>query len=343
MIPPLVLQAYGFDETCQVQVFGSGHIHKTFKISNGEKNFILQRINKFVFKKPELITRNIRLASQYLATHHPHYLFLYFIKTRDGADTITDNEGYPWRLFPFIENTVTINEISSTTQAYEAAKGFGEFAKNLGGCDPAKFARPIERFHDLSLRYEQFEAAMQQTSAERLRLADTAVTLSKQFRYLVDQYGKLISGKSLKLRITHNDTKINNILFDTTTHKAVCVIDLDTLMPGYFIYDLGDMVRTFVSPASEAERDHSRVVFRKEIYDALVEGYLSEMSEELSAEEKAAIPFSGMMMTYIIGLRFLTDFLNGDVYFSTSYPLQNLDRAKNQLTLLEILRDQFRA
>ena len=139
------------------------------------------------------------------------------------------------------------------------------------------------------------------------------------------------------MRIVHNDTKINNILFDGITGQTICAIDLDTLMPGYFIYDLGDMVRTFVSPVSEEEKNLEKIVFRKNIYDSLMKGYLSQMNDVMSHEEKQAIPFSGLMMTYIMALRFLADYLNGDVYYHTTYPGQNLVRAKNQFRFLEVL------
>ena len=153
------------------------------------------------------------------------------------------------------------------------------------------------------------------------------------------KYDNLIQSGALKLRIVHNDTKINNILFDSITGQTICAIDLDTLMPGYFIYDLGDMVRTFVSPVSEEEKDVTKISFRKDIYDALTNGYLSQMNDVMSAEEKSAIPFSGLMMTYIMALRFLADYLNGDVYYHTVYPGQNLVRAKNQFRLLQVLSE----
>ena len=151
------------------------------------------------------------------------------------------------------------------------------------------------------------------------------------------KYTDLISRGILRHRITHNDTKINNILVDTSTHDAVCVIDLDTLMPGYFIYDVGDMIRTFVPPVNEEAVDTNEITFRKPIYDAVVDGYLSHMGDRLTDEEKKLFPFAGTMMTYIMALRFITDFLKGDVYYQVTYSGQNLVRAKNQLKLLEVL------
>lgn len=340
MVPASVLSAYGFSDLHEIQPFGSGHIHKTFEVEGADKSFILQRINPFVFKKPELISHNIIQATNYLNTHYPEYRFLSILPARDGSVLVYDDEGYPWRLLPFIENTYTVNEIRTASEAFEAAKGFAQLTRYLDGCDPAKFYPTIERFHDLGWRYEQFEKALASTSSDRAVQAGDAINLCRHFTYLVEEYKQLILSGKLKLRITHNDTKINNILFDNHAHEAACVIDLDTLMPGYFIYDLGDMVRTFVSPAGEEEKDFSKIVIRKEIYSALIAGYLAEMDMVLTEEEKSAIPFSGLMMTYIIALRFLTDYLEGDVYFQTRYPHQNLNRATGQLRLLEKL-DEF--
>lgn len=316
---------------------GSGFIHNTYKLE-GEKDFILQRVNKNVFKKPEVIASNIHEAARYLKKNFPDYLFTSALTTKDGKEMVYDEEGFPWRIFPYFENTFTIDKVSTAEEAYSAASEFGRLTKFLDGVNTALFKPTIDRFHDLQWRWEQFQDALKNPAGNRLKKAATEVEKSKSFSYLVDEFNELIKSGKLRLRITHNDTKINNVLFDSTTDKAVCAIDLDTLMPGYFIYDLGDMVRTFVSPVDEEERDLNKVFVRKDIYNALVEGYLSQMDSVLSKEEKTAIAFSGMMMTYIMALRMLTDFLNGDVYYQIKYPDQNIVRARNQLKLLEELR-----
>ena len=190
----------------------------------------------------------------------------------------------------------------------------------------------------MSWRYEQFTEAWQQAAESTKQAARAEIEQAHSFQFLVTEYQQLIQRGSLVLRVTHNDTKINNILFDSLSRKAVCAIDLDTLMPGYFIYDLGDMVRTFVSPVSEEEKDLSKVRFRESIYRALLDGYLSEMDFVLTDEEKQSIPFAGKMMTYIMALRFLADYLNGNIYYHITYPEQNLVRAANQLKLLQLLQ-----
>jgi Ser/Thr protein kinase RdoA (MazF antagonist) len=336
MVPESVLLAFGLTTAAVVSPIGTGHIHQTFLVED-EKKYVLQRINVNVFKDPEAIATNNRIAADYLEQHHPEYLFLTALRDRAGNELVYAADGFPWRLYPLIENTLTVDFLNSPEEAYEAAVGFGRLSKNLNEIDCTLFKPTLDRFQDLGWRYEQFETALSNARHETLTQAAIQVEEAKYFKFLVDDYKSLIASGGLKERIVHNDTKINNILFDKTTRKAVCVIDLDTLMPGYFIYDLGDMVRTCVSPVSEEEKDITKITFRKEIYDALLKGYLAEMKDTMSPEELNAIPFAGKMMTYIMALRFLADFLRGNTYYHITYPDQNLVRARNQLTLLAIL------
>jgi Ser/Thr protein kinase RdoA (MazF antagonist) len=340
-IPSSVIQVFQLSSASGFSPIGSGHIHYTFKVE-GEKKFVLQRVNKNVFTKPDVIASNNRLAYQFLKKNHPGYLFPQPLPDLHGHDLFYDEEGFPWRLYPLIENTLTIDEVKSEQQAFEAAKGFGSLAKNLQGIDVSLFHPTLERFHDLAWRYEQFEDALAKAKPEIISQSKKEIELSQSFRFLVDEYNRLIQSNTLIERVMHNDTKVNNILFDSVTQKAACAIDLDTLMPGYFIYDLGDMVRTFVSPVSEEEKDISKIQFRKNIYDALLRGYLSEMNDILTADEKKSIPFAGMMMTYIMALRILADFLRGNTYYHVTYPEQNLVRASNQLHLLGLILDSLK-
>jgi Ser/Thr protein kinase RdoA (MazF antagonist) len=336
MVPDSVLHSFGLKTSAVISPIGSGHIHQTFLVEE-DKKYVLQRINIKVFTDPEAIATNNRVAADYLAQHHPEYLFLTALRDRGGNELVYAADGFPWRLYPLIENTLTVDFLNSTQEAYDAAVGFGRLTKNLNDIDCKLFKPTLDRFQDLGWRYEQFEEALVNAKPDILAQAALPIEQAKSFRFLVDEYKSLIASGSLKERIVHNDTKINNILFDQTTRKAVCVIDLDTLMPGYFIYDLGDMVRTCVSPVSEEEKDITQITFRREIYDALLNGYLAEMKDTMSPEELHAIPFAGKMMTYIMALRFLADFLRGNTYYHITYADQNLVRARNQLTLLSIL------
>lgn len=332
-----ILPLFGLrPEEFAVERIGSGHIHFTYKLS-GVRNYILQRVNKNVFQQPERIAANLRYAASYLSSYVPDYLFLSCIRSTRGHELEYDAEGYPWRLFPFIDDTVTFDKVDSPGQAYEAAREFARLTRYLDGADPTVFQYTIDRFHDLALRKEQFDDALLRAKPEIKKSAASCIEQCERSSALVDQYKDLTSGGSLRLRIVHNDTKINNVLFNRTTLKTVAVIDLDTLMPGYFIYDLGDMVRTFVCPVSEEESNLSKVTFRREIYAALLEGYLSEMDPVLTAGERKAIPFAGKMMTYIMAIRFLADYLRGNTYYHITYPEQNLVRSANQLRLLEVI------
>lgn len=304
---------------------GNGHINKTFKV----RSYILQRINNKVFTKPEIIASNLEFARQHLAAKHPDYLFIAPIQ---GLKY--DNEGYPWRLYPYIENTHTIEEARDITQAYEAAKAFGKFGRLMRGCDLSKFKPTIERFHDLSLRYDQLLSALASATQERKSAAAKEIEAAIKHKDVVDHYNSVIKSNTLKPGIFHNDTKINNVLFEGSSGKAIAVIDLDTVMEGYFIYDIGDLVRTMVSPVSEEEKDLSKIVVRKEFYDAIIDGYLSEMPDA----DKSLASFAGIMMTYIMAIRFLADYLRGNTYYHITYPEQNLVRAKNQLRLIDLLK-----
>lgn len=335
--PKEILQAFNFTEEFEITRIPTGHINLTFKITGADKSYILQRVNKNIFTKPDRIANNIKLAADHLNKHHPDYLFLTSIQTKEGKEMEYDEGGFPWRMFPYIEETFTMDSVETPEQAFSAAQEFGRLTRYLQNCDVSRFEPTLERFHDLSWRYEQFENALRNASAERIEKAQKSIDQASRFAYLVNEYEKLIASGDLAPRVMHNDTKINNILFDKNTIKAVCVIDLDTLMPGYFIYDIGDMIRTFVSPVSEEEKDLSKIIIRKNILDAVIDGYLSQMKNVLTPKEKTLIPFGGMMMTYIMGLRFLTDFLNGDVYYQTTYAGQNLVRANNQFSLLNLL------
>jgi thiamine kinase-like enzyme len=304
---------------------GNGHINKTYKVGS----YILQRINNKVFTKPEIIASNLELARQHLAANHPDYLF---IAPLHGLKY--DNEGYPWRVYPYIENTHTIEEARDIGQAYEAAKAFGKFGRYMKGADLSKFRPTIERFHDLALRYDQFDSALNSATAERKTTAAKEIESAIKHKSIVDHYNSIIKSNILKPGIFHNDTKINNVLFEGSSGKAVAVIDLDTVMEGYFIYDLGDLVRTMVSPVSEEEKDLSKIIVRKEFYNAMIDGYLSEMQDA----DKSLASFAGIMMTYIMAIRFLADYLRGNTYYHVTYEDQNLVRAKNQLRLVDLLQ-----
>ncbi len=331
-----VLAAFGLDATrVDVLPFGSGHINKTYRVSPRDPlvshQFVLQKINTQVFKRPEVIARNHALTAAWLSATAPEYLFLHPIATRGGGSMLIDSGG-AWRLLPLVANTVTVDRAESVKQAREAAVQFGRFARMTYGIDLAPFEPSIPDFHNLSLRYRQLDAAIDAAAPARRKLAAPLIDAFLGRSDIVKTYDTI--KPALPDRLMHHDTKINNVLLRAGTFEGVCVCDLDTLMPGKVLSDLGDMVRTYVSPVSEEEPDERRVVVRDDYYLALMDGYLSEMRALLTPEEREHLMFAGEFMVYMQGVRFLTDYLNGDVYYPVKHERHNLDRARNQWALL---------
>ncbi|MEP7255518.1 MAG: phosphotransferase [Ferruginibacter sp.] len=331
-----ILLQFGFyEKDCIVTSFGSGLINSTWQVESKNEKYILQRINNNIFKKPEDIAFNIGMIGDYLKNHFPAYLFVTPLKTIDGNVLVETEEGY-FRMFPFVEDSHTINVVESPAQAYEAAKQFGRFSKLLSGFEASELKITLPDFHNLTLRYQQFEDAMQNGDKERIKQSQDLIYFIRQQKNITDEFE--FCKKELKIRCTHHDTKISNVLFDSAD-KGLCVIDLDTLMPGYFISDLGDMMRTYLCPVSEEEKDFSKIKVRKEFYDAIMDGYLSEMGGELSEAEKKYFHYAGKFMIYMQALRFLTDHINNDIYYGAKYEGHNFVRAGNQLTLLQRLQE----
>lgn len=329
-----ILNQFPIGQLIDYKPFGSGLINHTFLISTDKNQFILQKINKNVFKQPEIIADNLRMAGEYLAEKHPDYLFIQPLQTIDKHDFVIE-EGEYWRIMPFVANSYSINEVATETQAYEAAKAFGRLTRNLHGLPMEAFGASIPGFHHLSWRVEQFEEAIANATNERKAIAAEWIDKFSNRKDILQTYEQLVASPDCPLRLLHHDTKINNVLFDKSTHKAVAVCDLDTLMPGRIISDIGDMHRTYLCSLSEESTDFESINVRKPFYEAIIEGYLSELDAILTTTEKTHLHFGGVFMLYMQGIRFLADFLNNDVYYPTKHPLHNLHRAINQGRLLE--------
>ena len=317
-----------------VKPFGKGLINKTWIVTSDkdEKEFILQCINKIIFKSPENIAFNIRMVSEHLQHHNHGYFFPAPLQTKNGKDLV-ETTGEYFRLFPFIKNTHTIDVVQNPQQAYEAAKQFGKFTKVLSALNPSQLKITLPDFHNLSLRFKQFEEALQNGNKLRIEHAKNVIAFIQQQKNNVDEFEKIKSDSDFKIRVTHHDTKISNVLFDEND-KGICVIDLDTIMPGYFISDVGDMMRTYLSPVNEEEKDFTKIEIRKDFYHAIVNGYLSEMGEKLTQTETKHFFYAGKFIIYMQALRFLTDYLNNDTYYGSKYEDHNFVRAGNQVTLL---------
>jgi len=331
-----ILIKFGLEpENYHIQKFGSGLINSTWKVSGREKpgQFILQRINKAVFKSPEDIAANISKIGAYLQLHQPEYLFVAPLPATDGKNMVTDQDEY-YRLSPFVKGSVTIDTVHSTQEAFEASRQFARFTHLLADFEVDGLAYTLSGFHDLTTRHEQFAEALNTADSELKLNAQVVIAKANLYQDIALTFGRIVEDELLPLRVIHHDTKISNVLFDES-RRGLCVIDLDTVMPGYYISDLGDMMRTYLSPYNEEEQDLAKIGVREDIFEAIVEGYFSEMGSTITTMELNHFVYAGKFMIYMQALRFLTDYLNGDVYYHTSYPAHNLVRAKNQFALLD--------
>ena len=332
-----ILDQFGIDPALySPEPYGSGLIHATYVLRMGDEPcYILQRVNHHVFRKPHDISHNIRILGHYLSHRHPDYLFVSPIPDRESNDYVMEAGEY-YRLFPFVKGTHTVDTCTGPERAWEAARQFGKFTSVLEGFRTDMLRFTIPGFHDLELRFRQFEEALSLGDPSRIRDTEKVARRLSSYEGIVKRFAAIRKSPAFRLRVTHHDTKISNVLFDGQ-EKGVCVIDLDTVMPGLFISDVGDMIRTYVSPANEEETDLEKVVVRRDFLDAIMDGYSTEMAVNLSGEERGAFLFAGQFMVYMQALRFYTDHLNRDVYYGARYEGHNLVRARNQMKLLEEL------
>ncbi len=335
-----VLKKFGIDSNSSIYSFGSGLINHTWKIDLEQENaLILQKINENVFKDPENISYNIGYIAGYLKNHFPNYFLPIPLVSTEGKDFVRLDGGGFYRLFEYVKGSHSVDTLLYPEQAFQAAKAFGKFTRLLSGIGIEKIKTTLVHFHDLSFRYFSFMKALEKASSSRKLMAEQAIEFIGEHNYLVETYEQIIRNPDFKLRVTHHDTKINNVLFDKA-NNPLCVIDLDTVMPGYFFSDLGDMMRTYLSPVSEEEQNFNRIEVREDYLIAIIKGYLSEMQDELSTVEKNHLLFSGLFILYMQAMRFLTDFLNNDIYYDIKYPENNLNRALNQIKLFNKLKEK---
>jgi Ser/Thr protein kinase RdoA (MazF antagonist) len=320
--------------------FGGGLINRTWKLSTTQGPcYILQQINTTVFRNPADIAANIRNLGDYLEQYAPGYLFAGALRTQAGQDLYVDKDNRYFRLFKFIPRSHSIDVVQTPKEAFEASRQFAQFTRLLSGFDCSLLKITIPQFHDLSLRYRQFGEALATGNTSRIQQADELIRFLQSQEHLVHTYGNIKKDGGFRTRVIHHDTKISNVLFDDQD-KGLCVIDLDTVMPGYFISDVGDMMRTYLSPASEEVTALDAITVREEIFTAIARGYLGELKNELTDTEKKHFVYSGKYMIYMQALRFLTDHLNDDQYYGARYEGHNFMRAQNQAVLLQKFTQQ---
>ena len=329
--------------------FGTGHINDTFKMATTRQTYILQRINTSIFKAPELLMDNFVRVSSHIEKKisaekqrdpNCRRRFLQVMRSRSGEPFYRDADNNFWRCYIYVDNARTYDVLETPAQAFAAAAAFGNFQLDLADM-PGRLNETIADFHHTPKRLAALEAAL--AADVKGRAAEVGPELEYIFKNR-GEYALLIDGMNkgeLFERTTHNDTKLNNVLIDDVSGEGICVIDLDTVMPGLPHYDFGDMVRTGTSPAAEDELDLSKVGMRFEMFEALLRGFLSSAGKFLNPREKELLPFSGKLITLEIGIRFLTDYLAGDVYFKIHREKHNLDRCRTQIKLAQSIQSQL--
>ncbi len=335
-----ILVAFGLDaNNFAIEQSTKGLINQTFVVTHqsSSQRYILQQLNTAIFKNPIAISANIKLASAAILAVDENYPVIKIIPTKIGDNYFVDENSNYWRLIDFIDNSTAIDSISTVEQAFQTAYSFGNFTSLLQNTNTEHFIPAIPDFHNLDLRFEQFKDAYANANEERKSQAKDCIDYLLSRIEIVSIFNKIEKEKLIPKRIIHADTKISNILFDANTLKPKAVIDWDTIMPGYFISDLGDMIRTMVCEAGENETNLNDIVFRKEYYEAIISGYKNAI--QLTENELNLLSYAGKFMTYMQALRFLTDYLNHDVYYNISYPEHNLNRAKNQTRLLQVIEE----
>lgn len=323
---------------------GNGHINDTYMVTFEEENglcrYSLQHMNRSVFKDPVSLMNNILHVTAYLKEQirsqggDPQRETLDFVCTKTGEPYFVDSYGEYWRAYHFVENAYALEEISNPQDFYESAVAFGHFQRMLADFPADSLTETIAGFHDTKARFAAFEQAVEADVCHR------AEGVQQEIRFVRDRYdvacvlGDLLEAGKLPLRVTHNDTKSNNVLIDKATGRGLCVIDLDTVMPGLAVNDFGDSIRFGASTGAEDEKDLSKIWCDLELYETYMKGFVEGCGGTLTDMEIECLPVGARVMTYECGMRFLTDYLSGDTYFKTAYPTHNLDRARTQFKLV---------
>ena len=337
-------------EIIHSEPYGCGHINDTYAVyfereTKPPIRYILQRINSEIFDAKELM-ENICLVTDYLKERivaeggNPFTGTLTIVRTKDNKPYFYDGNGNYFRVYIFIENTVSYQSAATEVVLENAGKAFGHFQKLLFDFDAGKLHEVIPDFHNTVKRFAALKKSIEKGIPGRVESAkkeiDFALNREKYCNIIVSRLGK-----DVPVRVTHNDTKLNNILMNPDTGESVCIIDLDTIMPGSLLYDFGDSIRFGANTALEDETDLSKVNFSMEMFKAYTKGFMSEMGQYMTDAEKELIPLSCILMTYEVGIRFLADYLVGDTYFKTTHETHNLERARNQFKLISDMEEKI--
>lgn len=348
---PLIISQFAIQGSPEkITPHGSGHIHDTFRVTNADSkcpNYLLQRINHHIFKNISALSNNILLVTNHLRNKletipgaAPEKAVLTVISTKNQQGFFKDDQGNFWRMYLYLENTRSYDMVKTVQQAYEGGKAFGKFQALLSDLDIYLLHETIPKFHHLGNRGKLFQDAIMCNPKDRASSVTAEIAFVKdrmETMSVIERWGN--QGK-LPLRTTHNDTKFNNVLLDSNDH-AQCIIDLDTVMPGYMAYDFGDAIRTIVNKAPEDEKDLEKINVDLDLFEAFTKGFLEKTHGFITQKEVLSLTHGVLLLPFIMGLRFLTDYIDGDHYYKINFPQHNLQRARAQFKLVEKLEEKF--
>lgn len=323
----------------KIEAYGNGHINDTY-LCEGNPGFILQRINTDIFKNPDDVMENIFNVTEHLkkkiiaAGGDVNRETLNVILTKEGKNYYRAEDGSCFRMYKFVEDSVCYETVENPRQLYYAGKSFGKFQRMLDDFPADKLHETIVDFHNTPVRVNNLKEAIANNAAGRLDSIKEEVDFALEYSKYASKAVDAIAAGEIPVRVTHNDTKLNNVLFDKETDTGICVIDLDTVMPGSSLYDFGDALRFGASSAAEDETDLDKVWFDLEKFEQFAKGFMEEVADCFTEKEIELLPLSALLLTYECGIRFLTDYLNGDTYFKIHREHHNLERARNQFKLV---------
>ncbi len=335
-----------FNMDAVIDPYGNGHINDTYLCDNAPR-YILQRINHNVFASPENLMENIANVTKFLkekikeAGGNPDRETLTVIPTIDGKNYYKDENGNYFRMYIYIEDSMSFDTVEDPIQLFHAGKSFGKFQNMLNDYPADTLYETIVDFHNTPVRVKQLEEAIKNNKAGRLDSVKAEVEFALEYSKYASTIVDAMKEGTVPLRVTHNDTKLNNILFDKDTREAVCVIDLDTVMPGSMLYDFGDAMRFGAASGAEDEVDLSKIWFDVEKFEQFTKGFVGEMKETITKRELELLPLSALILTYECGIRFLADYLNGDTYFKIHREGHNLDRCRTQFKLVHDIESKL--
>ncbi|PCJ94491.1 MAG: hypothetical protein COA50_12075 [Flavobacteriaceae bacterium] len=345
MSPKLIVDQFALTESYgDVSPFGGGHINDTYLVENGstgKHSYLLQKINQHAFKNVETLMGNITLVTSHIRkkmiannSTDIDSKSLKVIPTKNRTTFFTDSDNQHWRMYNFINDSKVFDKVTDTNIAFEGARMFGSFLTTLSDLQPSLLQETIPDFHNIKRRLQQLQHQIKEDKADRVKYAKDAIRYVNSSYEIMSTIQKLGEKGHIPYRITHNDTKLNNVLFDKN-NQGLCVVDLDTVMPGFVHYDFGDGIRTSANTGEEDDADLKNIGYDLEMFKAFSRGYISATHELLNEVELNSLAYASLLFPFIMGVRFLTDYLAGDAYYKTKYDDHNLIRAKAQFKLAQ--------